>query len=639
MAVGRVLNSGGRLQSMGEGEARTVRTWADEVAQALRSSRTNVTQGELTWPHALEQLHARAGDGPFTGRQRQPWEAAVADLTHAAGQLGLAVRQQLDPRLSELLATLSTPPNVNAADRIARAARLAEELLLQTDSGQLLPAAWQDLLGSVREGVGFDAVDERRCLLHVLLRRSQRQTERLCHQLAGVMRDDAMSVQWAQVQLGDLDATALQRDLVGPAAGWSTQARADLCERLVAAPPSTAHHVVWHAFRRATTSSMVEEYGPVTLYNGEWLRGNLLNDGPYKSSLPAEATADDSFFPTEMLPEGKDVVMARVDLGFGARADAPADSRVLVQSLILAAGFPEDRHGWELYEGYIHATNGDCGWKVFSLLDEDIDARMPYGPMDSTARRLSEMAPRVAPHLTSGLADLSSVVDAIGWWKASGVQPPHASVLLDVRILETVAVTVCGHAQTWYEYLDTYHKNAWIRRSMASELFDVLWHARDDVHWWSPQEKRAVTAIHSKLLRHDHGQSRADMTQAVAELPALAAALPEHTLQHRRTAAAAHRISSPAHVRAWYTDLENRWARTLGRLRLVRNALAHGGPVTAAAAASVAPVVHQLAGGSLLSSLTALTEGTVAADRHTMHRDRCDAWAQDRLSGNTAYKP
>jgi predicted membrane-bound spermidine synthase len=125
----------------------------------------------------------------------------------------------------------------------------------------------------------------------------------------------------------------------------------------------------------------------------------------------------------------------------------------------------------------------------------------------------------------------------------------------------------------------------------------------------------------------------------VAELPALAAALPEHTLQHRRTAAAAHRISSPAHVRAWYTDLENRWARTLGRLRLVRNALAHGGPVTAAAAASVAPVVHQLAGGSLLSSLTALTEGTVAADRHTMHRDRCDAWAQDRLSGNTAYKP
>ncbi|MFF7647078.1 hypothetical protein [Streptomyces canus] len=593
----------------------------------------------MTWPQSLEQLRARAGDGPYTGRQRQPWEAAIADLTHSASQLGPAVRNQLEPRLSDLLAALARPPDARATDRIARAARLAEELLRQADSGQLLPAAWQDLLGSVRDGVGFDAVDERRGLLHVLLRRSQRQPERWCDQLSGVMRGDAMSVQRARVRLGDLDATALLKDAAGSAAGWSVQARADLCERLVAAPPGTAHHVVWHAFRRAATSKMVEEYGPVTLYNSEWLRGNLINDGPYKSSLPVEATAPDSFFPTDMLPEGKDVVVARVDLGFGARADAPADSRVLVQSLILAAGFPEDRHGWELYEGYIHAANGDCGWKVFSLHDEDIDARMPYGPMDITARRLSEMAPRVAPHLTSGLADLSGVVDAIGWWKASGVQPPHASVLLDVRILETVAGTVCGHSQKWYEYLGAYHKSSWIRRSMASELFDVAWHARDGAHGWSSQEREAVTAIHGKLLRHRHGESHADMAQVVAELPSLAAALPEHTLQRRRTAAAAHRISSPERVHAWYMDLENRWERTLGRLRLVRNALAHGGPVTAAAAASVAPVVHQLAGRSLLSSLTALTEGAAAADRHEAHRDRCDAWARDRLSGSTAYEP
>lgn len=618
---------------------RAALTWTDEVAQALRGNRIDSAEGELTWPEALEQLRARAGDGPYTGRQRQPWEATISDLTHGAGRLGPAVRHQLEPRLTDLLAALSPPPNASAADRIATAARLADELLRQASSGQLLPAAWQDLLGSARDGVGFDALDGCRKLLYVLLRRSQHQAERLCHQLSAVMRDDAVSVQRAQVRLGDLDVIAPSRDIVGSAAGWSPQARADLCERLVVAQPLTAHHVVWHAFRRAATTKMVEEYGPVTLYDSEWLRGNLLNDGPFKRDLPAEATADDGFFPAEMLPEGKDVVIARVDLGSKARADAPADSRVLVQSLILAATFPADRHGWELYEGYIHAANGDCGWKVFSLLDEDIDARMPYGPMDITARRLSEMAPRVAPHLASGLADLSGVVDAIGWWKASGVQPPHASVLLDVRILETVAGMVCGHGQTWYGYLDAYHKNAWIRRSMTSELFHVVWHARDDLHRWSAQEQEAVTTIHDKLLRHRRWESHADMAQVVAELPALAAALPEHTLQHRRTAAAAHRISTPEGVRAWYTDLENRWMRTLGRLRLVRNALAHGGPVTAAAAAaSVAPVVHQLAGGALLSSLTALAEGTAAADRHEAHRDRCDAWARDCLSG-TAYKP
>ncbi|MFF7341973.1 hypothetical protein ACFZAT_32310 [Streptomyces sp. NPDC008163] len=624
---------------MGESEVHAALTWTDEVAQALRGIRISSREGELTWPEALEQLRARAGDGPYTGRQRQPWEAAISDLTHGASQLGQAVRHQLEPRLSELLSALSTPPNASAADSIAKAARLADELLMQADSGQLLPAAWQDLVGSARDGVGFDALDQYRKLLYVLLQRSQRQAEQVCRQLSGVMRDDAVSVQRAQVWLGDLDVTAPLRDIVGSAAGWSAQARADLCGRLVVAQPLTAHHVVWHAFRRAATSKMVEEYGPVTLYDSEWLRGNLLNDGPSKSDLPAEATADDGFFPAEMLPEGRDVVIARVDLGSGARADAPADSRVLVQSLILAATFPEDRHGWELYEGYIHAAYGDCGWKVFSRLDEDIDARMPYGPMEITSRRLSEMAPRVAPHLASGLANLSGVVDAIGWWKASGVQPPHASVLLDVRILETVTGTVCGHGQTWYGYLDAYHKNAWIRRSMTSELFDVVWRACDDHHWWSRPEEEAVTAIRDKLLCHRGWGSHADMAQVAAELPALAAALPERTLQHRRTAAAAHRISAPEGVRAWYTDLENRWTRTLGRLRLVRNALAHGGPVTAAAAASVAPVVHQLAGGALLSSLTALAEGTPVADQHEAHRDRCDAWARDRLSGSTAYKP
>ncbi|MFE1010558.1 hypothetical protein ACFW4M_04595 [Streptomyces sp. NPDC058794] len=624
---------------MSEGETRAGRTWADEVAQILRGSKIDAAQGELNWPEALEQLRARAGDGPYTGRQRQPWQATIADLTHAASQLGPAVRQQLEPRLSELLAALAPPPNASAADRIARAARLADELLTQADSGQLLPAAWRDLLGSVRNCAGFDALDGRRELLQVLLQRSQHQADRLCRQLSGVMRDDAVSVQRAQMRLGDLDVAAPLRDSVGSAAGWSAQARADLCERLVAAQPLAAHHVVWHAFRRAAISKMVEEYGPVTLYDGEWLRGNLLNDGPFKSALPAEVTADDSFFPAEMLPEGKDVVIARVDLGSGARADAPADSRVLVHSLVLAAAFPKDRHGWELYNGYIHSADGSCGWEVFRLLDEDIEAQMPYGPLDVTARRLSEMAPRVAPHLSSGLADLSGVVDAIGWWKASGVQPPYASVLLDVRILETVAGMVCGLGQTWYGYLDAYHKSGWVRRSMSTELFRVVWHARDDVHWWSPQEQEAVITIHDKLLRHGSWESSVDMAEVIAALPALAAALPGHTLQHRRTAAAAHRISTPERVRAWYTELENRWTRTLGRLRLVRNALAHGGPVTAAAVASVAPVVHQLTGQALLFSLTAFTEGTAAVDGHEAYRGRSDVWARDCLSANATYKP
>jgi hypothetical protein len=381
---------------------------------------------------------------------------------------------------------------------------------------------------------------------------------------------------------------------------------------------------------------MVEEFGPVTFFDGEWLRGNLTEDGPFKSSLPAEATSPDAFFPAEMLPEGKDVVMARVDLGVGARADAPSDSRRLVQSLILAAAFPEDRHGWQLYEGYIHAVDDQCGWEVIRLAEKDIEEQLPYGPLDVTATRLSEMAPRIAPHLVQPKAAVSEVIDAIGWWKASGVQPPQASVLLDVRILELLAARVGGTA--WYTYLSDYHKEAWIRERTAAELVHLVWHARDDVRSLGPETAEVVIALHDSLVQYQRRGFRTDIAEAIAALPALAAAYPAHTLQRRRTQDMVHKVAAPAGRLAWYRELDGRWSRAIRRLTSVRNALAHGGPATASAAANVAPLAHRLAGEALHASLTALLEGKEPSDGHTRRRDHAREWAQRWLSEAAAQE-
>lgn len=612
---------------MNAGDEITRLSWADELAQVLRDQSYGVVDQDLTWVESLQQVRAWLGDTrPYTGQHKRPWEAALADFRHATSQLGDEVRQGLAPHLPELLNVLSTLPADDARDRAVRAAGLVDEILETADAGRLLPLAWRDLVTAVRTNTPFQEVRAQGRLLATLLHRSARDVERLCRQMAGVLRDQLVDVRRAQLRLGDIAVVEPLRDIVEASAGLSPRDRADLCLRLLAAAPVAAHHVVWHAFGRAGISRMVEEFGPVTFFNAEWLRGNLTHDGPFRSSLPAETTNPDGFFPAELLPEEKDVVVARVDLGVGARADAPSDSRLMVQSLILASAFPEDRHGWQLYEGYIHAVDDHCSWAALRPAEEDIENQLPYGPLDITAARLSEMAPRIAPHLVKPDAAMSEVIDAIGWWKASGTQPPHASVLLDVRILELLAARV--DATAWHRYLGEYHKDAWIRERTASDLVHLVWHARDDVRSLGPKTAEAVIALHDSLVQYRRWSYRTDVTRAIAALPALAAAFPSHTLQRRHTQDMAHRVSDPDGRRAWYTELEERWSRAVNRLTSVRNALAHGGPATASAAANVAPMAHQLAGEALHASLTALLDGKHPYDGHLRRRDRAAEWAQ-----------
>ncbi|MFJ7297802.1 hypothetical protein [Streptomyces collinus] len=616
---------------MDVGDKITRLSWADELAQVLRDRSYGVVDQDLAWVEALQQVRAWLGDTrPYTGQHKRPWTAALTDFRHATDRLGDKVRQELAPHLPELLSVLSTLPAGDARCRAVRAACLVDEILETVDAGRLLPPAWKDLVAAVRENAPFQEVRSLGSLLATLLHRSDRDVERLCRWMAGVLRDQLVDVRRAQLRLGDIAVVEPLRDIAGASAGLCPKDRADLCLRLLVAPPVAAHHVVWHAFGRAGISRMVEEFGPVTFFDGEWLRSNLTHDGPFRSSLPAETTSPDAFFPAEMLPEGKDVVVARVDLGVGARADAPSDSRLLVQSLILAAAFPEDRHGWQLYEGYIHAVDDQCGWEVLRLAEEDIENQMPYGPLAITAARLSEMAPRIAPHLVKPGVAMSEVIEAIGWWKASGTQPPHASVLLDVRILELLAARVDGTA--WHRYLTEYHKDAWIRDRTAADLVHLVWHARDDVRSLGPKTAEAVIALHDSLVQHQRWGFRTDVTQAITALPALAAAYAPHTLQRRRTQDMAHRVSVPDGRRAWYTELEGRWSRAVNRLTSVRNALAHGGPATASAAANVAPMVHRLAGEALHASLTALLDGKHPYDGHLRRRDRAAEWAQRWLS-------
>lgn len=609
-------------------------SWHVELAQVLLSQRYASDERDLGWVQALKQLRAWLRDPrPYEAKHKRSWLTAIADFRHAVDGLGPAVRADVQAHLDELLNLLSALPAKDAAAQAAHADQLAGLLEACIADGLLLHSAWQDLTTAVRGNDADTVVTVRAQLLRNLLHSSHRDSA-LAHTMACILYGLPVNVYLAQFELGDVgpDDRPPPVSQADQTSTLTSEERSDLCVRLLSAPPRAAHHVVWHAFGRAAIRTMVEQVGPVTFYDSQWLVSSLTANGPHRDRLPTETAESDGFFPVEMLPQGRDVVIARVDLGVGPRADAPGDSRLLVQSLVLAATFPTDRHGWKLYEGHIHMSDHRNSDRVFRFADDDIDAQFLYGPLDVTAARFSEMAPRVAPHLSSTTtAELSEVIEAIGWWRASGVQPPDASVVVDVRILELLGSRVAGLG--WPDYIEQFHKEAWIRSRVATELADLALHACADLQQFGAGVVDAVTALQRSFIRHGHRGSQVDLPTFISVLPELAALYPEHTLQRRRAAAAARRVQDAAGTGGWHGELEGVWSRSVERLRSVRNALAHGGPLTAAAAESVAPVAHQLAGTALLDSLTALVEGRSLVAEHTQRRDQERTWTTWWLAG------
>ncbi|MFJ8470520.1 hypothetical protein [Kitasatospora sp. NPDC094011] len=619
------------------GEARA--SWCTELAHALRDRKYEANERDLGWVEALDQLREWLGDSrPYKTQHRRSWESVIADFAFTTSRLPGRARSVLGVPLADLSLALGQLPEAQGEVR-ARAVVLAGSLDTALASTQLLGALWNDLVEMVQGPAEADDVIGIVRMLRILLHRSNRDADRLFQVATGILYDQATAIRSARVLLGEQDG--LDRSPKGlpnfytQPAGLPHSERADLCRRVLEILPRDAHHIVWHAFDNARIGQMVQEFGPVTLYHRDWLYGTIVENGPHKHALPAEISSPDADFPADLLPEGRDVVIARVDLGVRARAVASVDSRLQARSLVAAASFPEAQHGWQMFNGYIHFGDGYRTDEFFSKPEEDRAEQAPFGHLDVTARRLSELAPRVIPFLPEASSDLAAVIDAIGWWKSTGVQPAHPAVILDVRILEILSAATSGGP--WYDFLDCYYKNAWIHTQIADRLVQLAWHALDQRNHLDPQTAAQIERRRRTLVLHEASLGfRVDLAQVIASLPFLAAVYPENMPNRRRATDLVHRFADSASRADWYSALEGTWSRAVCRLRSVRNSLAHGGPSTTAAVATVAPFAHGLAGNALLDSLTGLIEGHSQEQGQEGRRDRADRWARQWLSGASA---
>jgi hypothetical protein len=322
------------------------------------------------------------------------------------------------------------------------------------------------------------------------------------------------------------------------------------------------------------------------------------------------------------LPKGDRIVLARVDLGTGIFPDAPRVAAEQAQAVVTVASVRAGDRYWRPLDGYIHATDGRVtGWSSFGQPLQRADVAPD---LDRTADELGTLATTLGPRLPVVDPALTETIDALGWWQTATDQPPLAAIVLDVRVLDLVAARVTNGA--WQDYLDSYHRDDWIRSRIISTLHSTVFAAMRGYHIVPLSEHPQLAGLEATLFEPiSAGRHVFYADRALAALPTLARIWPVHDHLGRQLHTLAVHLSSPAALEDWRQALGDRWTRARGRLQRVRNALAHGGPLTQAAD-TVHRLAHQRAGKALSVTLEALLDGRGAVKAHGDARSRMTAW-------------
>jgi hypothetical protein len=467
-----------------------VPSWIDELAQAMaRPDQRWSGEDILDLVVAVADISAWLYDPrPYHSDHKRGWKSAVADF-RAADQVGSQVQAALSADLTAARKATSGLPGTNTngvsgtnPDAPRAAAQAAVQRLRDrwTDPA-VLDAAWLDLTDACRDpNTTYYTIAARRDLFWQLVRAADRNTRDLSNRLVGILNDNALETCLVRVRLGDIPTPDPGgwpgRD---DAAGLNGTARLDLCQRLLTAPTTAGHHVVWVGFDRARLDDVTTVW-PITFYRGDWVRGILEHRGSDLSRLPVELTNPDLPFRHDDLLRDTDIVLARVDLGTRAFTDAPRVAAEQAQAVVALASFRVGDRYWRPVQGYIHAIDGQIYAETpFRRLFDYRDIAPTYH--DATARQLTKLPASLASRLPITDREFTDTIDALRWWQDAEGQQPLAAVVLDVRVIDFVAERFVH--KPLHAYLREYLAAAWVRHEVHETLFEVAFKAVENYRY------------------------------------------------------------------------------------------------------------------------------------------------------------
>lgn len=610
------------------------RTWTELLQNLLSDAVRAEPNGVLLVPHAaIDDAIGWLGDPrPYESHHMQAWASCFDDADATFNALGPRLAHVVAPMSTTALVALTALRNLRRAPEAAARDAAIETLTTLRSALQqqeALSTAWHDLVDAAKEPANLDTLRFRaRCLVD-LLRRAERSVDSMVRVIEGVLADGALWQLEARTLLGDVAASA---EFVWPlpdaAGGLTADQRAALCGRLVAAPPGERHHVVWVAFDHAG----VHVHPGVTVAGVQFYDGDLIRSAIAAGS--AVTPLPDELFTSRVsehdIPTGN-VVMARVDLGRRTIGDAPSLARQLARTLVEAAVFQasiERGVAWFPLDDYLHFVDGRYAGGSQHARREPI----PLGRLaqEAVGAELQSLADTALNDPEWHAARLKSL-EALTWFRKAVELDAAPRLMLDVRVLEVVAVRARSDDATWWRYLDDFWKHAWVRHQMFEGIAYALQHCLR-TGFVSPPELdpeafNAASELIAGVVRTlDQLHYEVDVIAGIPLLPQLADLFSPYSIWGCRLRTLAHRSASAAALRHWADALEKDWDRLRQRTQRSRNALTHGGPVQADVIDAAARFAHQLAAFALSEELTAVGGRIDSGAGHGGLADNANSW-------------
>lgn len=618
--------------------------WTDQLREAvLWSDRTWAAPESVSILAATREVQRWLTDPrPYNGQHRPGWRSAIADFERGVGDLGPDVRSVLGSDLTDAVSVAAAleaalAPAGGAA--VVTALMQAQGATYQAVFSRLLSrcgepdsreAAWRDLMDACRgTAVSYETLALLRDLFWQVVRAGDCDPRETGDLLAGALDDNALSVTLARVRLGDVNEADVTWPSPSQTAGLSDNEQLALCRRIVVKTPTRGLYVVWIAFDRAAPGVMHRTIGPISFWNSKWVR-TVLEQGQGGANLdavPGELKGTDSFFKPNVLPDDSAVVLARVELGTDARSDPVGAATEQAEAVVSLASFHVGDTKWRLMPGYVVAIDD----RVISIgtfhpiVDKrDLSSALYQSSMEA---EFAALEPRLQGHLLITDPDLSEVIQAVRWWQQAREQPSLAAVLLHVRVVELLSQRVIRGS--WQDYLDQYHRASWTRFVMLNRFADVL---RDcllnDQQVPDPQDQAYLQQLDRDVRTNRAGGFALDLRRGFNALPKLVSIFPLHDNLGRCVRDVTAQLIL-AELPGWRDDLLKDWTLVRARLARIRNALAHGGPISDESAETVRAFVEYVSGQALSIALEGLLDGRGIAQANQDHKQQADRWNAD----------
>ncbi|MFF9565160.1 hypothetical protein ACF1AJ_17575 [Leifsonia sp. NPDC014704] len=539
------------------------------------------------------------------------WRGAIADAQEAATVVGPALRDQvtlaeLEGRLRDVIRGLSGKPDSTLR---AAATEAIVALRIASRSGTARVAAFDDLVAAVKQ----KRTNPSRVLGRLDL-------------LCDVLRLGNFDVLVTAAHGAGLLAGEFGLDAAGnviPALDASLrlgQFRAHLLK-----PPKSGHGVVWMSYEPARLGNWKAQVGSVTFYEASVLR-ELLEHGDDLGQLPTEleGSLDNRLF------DGEDKVAVRVDLGTREPGDLIGDARAIADAAVTLAQFKSatNERFWlhtNHFEIFIDGRRTGGSWSIPK------HTRPFYSFFqDHVADALPDLHNSMAAHMPSMPLPIKELAQAAEWWKESRSTSTLPRILMDVRLLEFVASRT--HVD-WEAFCSRAFKHWWALDELRRALYDDIRQAGEVVR--DDDNRAELNDIFARILGSGVNHSvQIDLRLALRSLSRILELMPSTTFEARRVRRLAASTANVEAVSRALDDNERHWFVLLRRTARVRNALAHGGPVTARTAESVVEFADRLSASAVAVLSDAVLNGNDLSDLVGQYRQSYEAAWDAARSGS-----